>query len=442
MQTLRDLFRAALWLALYVVLALYPLLVLLAAPAPYGGDFSQELGSALGFLAISTMAMQFLLTARFQWLAPPFGTDLVYFFHRNVTAASLAMAVLHPFLLLGWDPRDWASLLLPWDAGWTVGTGVVALHATFLLGLTSWWRRRLRLPYEPWRWLHIVAAAVAIGGAVLHALASGRLLSNPVMRWFWLGWTLAWAGLLLRVRIAKPIVLLRRPWKVVEVRQERGDVTTLALEPDGHPGFRFRAGQFAWLTLGRSPFLAAEHPFSFSGSAQRAPRIEFAVKAVGDWTRAVKDTPIGARAFVDGPFGTLSMDAFPDADGYVFVAGGSGIAPALSMLRTLAGRNDRRPMLLLFGTYDWEGTPFRDELEELSERLNLTVVHVLERPPGIWPGERGYVTQALLDRWRPRSGRHAWFVCGPPRMMDAVERALSRLGVPASDVHSERFDLV
>jgi ferredoxin-NADP reductase len=70
------------------------------------------------------------------------------------------------------------------------------------------------------------------------------------------------------------------------------------------------------------------------------------------------------------------------------------------------------------------------------------VVHVLEKPPPGWRGEQGYLTQAMLDRWLPHRGRHAYFVCGPGPMMDIAEQALARLGVPFSDLHSERFDLV
>jgi predicted ferric reductase len=167
------------------------------------------------------------------------------------------------------------------------------------------------------------------------------------------------------------------------------------------------------------------------------------VKAAGDWTRRVVDgAKAGDRAYVDGPFGTMSIDAFTDAAGWFFVAGGVGVAPCLSMIRTLADRGDRRPITLVYGTTDWEGTPFREELERLRERVELTVVHVLEEPPEGWTGETGYVTQALLARCLPPEGRHAYFVCGPPRMMDAVELALARLGVPLGDLHSERFDLV
>ena len=85
---------------------------------------------------------------------------------------------------------------------------------------------------------------------------------------------------------------------------------------------------------------------------------------------------------------------------------------------------------------------FRKELERLERRMNLTVVHVLERPPASWTGETGYVTTELLSRYLPR-GYQRWqfFICGPGPMMDAAEAALIELGVPAERVHTERFDM-
>jgi predicted ferric reductase len=440
--TLRDLTRSALWVGLYALLAVFPLLLLLAAPAPWGGGFAVELASALGFLALSVLAMQFLLTARFQWLAPPFGTDLVYFFHRHVTWVALAFAILHPVFLFGSALRDALHYFWPLAAPWEIAAGTWALYALLALALTSFLRKRLKLPYEPWRRLHGGLALVVVLGGLWHATQAGRLLSRPVVRWLWLAWMLGWVGLLAWVRLVKPLVLQRRPWKVVEVRPEAGDAVTLALEPVGHPGFRFHPGQFAWLTLGASPFAAAEHPFSMSSSSQSAPRVELTIKGLGDFTRGLQATEVGARAYVDGPYGTMSIDQFPDADSFVFIAGGIGVAPCLSMLRTLADRGDRRHHLLVYATSRLDRTPFREELARLQQRLDLKVVHVLEQPPEGWVGEQGYLTEALLDRWLPRGGRHGHFVCGPPVMMDVVERALGRLHIPFADLHAERFDLV
>ncbi len=120
-----------------------------------------------------------------------------------------------------------------------------------------------------------------------------------------------------------------------------------------------------------------------------------------------------------------------------------GIAGLISMLRTMADRKDVRPAFLIYANGDWDGVLFREELERLKERLNLTVVHVLERPPDDWVGETGHVTVEVLSRHLPQGYRRfQFFICGPDPMMDAAEAALVQLGVPPERVHTERFDMV
>ena len=83
------------------------------------------------------------------------------------------------------------------------------------------------------------------------------------------------------------------------------------------------------------------------------------------------------------------------------IAGGVGIAGLISMLRTMADRKDGRPAVLFYANGEWDGVTFRAELEHLKDRLNLAVVHVLERPPEAWTGETGYVTAEVLARHLP-----------------------------------------
>jgi ferredoxin-NADP reductase len=108
----------------------------------------------------------------------------------------------------------------------------------------------------------------------------------------------------------------------------------------------------------------------------------------------------------------------------------------------MADREDVRPVLLFYGNRDWDDVAFRDELEQLEDRLNFTLVHVLEQPPAGWEGESGYVTAEVLARHLPSNFRRfQYFICGPDPMMDAAEAALVELGVPAERVHTERFDM-
>ena len=128
---------------------------------------------------------------------------------------------------------------------------------------------------------------------------------------------------------------------------------------------------------------------------------------------------------------------------HVLIAGGVGITPMMSMIRTLADRADRRPVVLLYGSKDWDSITFREELEAMKSRLNLTLVHVLSQPPADWTGERGYVDAEVLRRHLPPPyDSHEYFICGPDVMMDSIENALEELGVPMSKYHSERYSFV
>lgn len=115
----------------------------------------------------------------------------------------------------------------------------------------------------------------------------------------------------------------------------------------------------------------------------------------------------------------------------------------MSMIRTLADRGDTRPVVLLYGSKDWDSVTFREELEALKARLDLRVVHVLADPPDGWTGEKGFVNAEVLKRHlAPPYAAHEYFICGPAVMMDAIEQALGDLGVPLSKYHSERYSFV
>jgi predicted ferric reductase len=304
------------------------------------------------------------------------------------------------------------------------------------------WRAKLNISYETWHLTHIVLAIVAVTAGLLHMVGWGSYLIDPWKRALWIGLTIFWIGLLLYVRIVKPLFMLRRPYRVSEVRKERGDTSTLVMHPDGHPGFRFSPGQFGWLTLWGSPFKITGHPFSFSSSAAVTDgRVEMSIRNLGDFTSAIHKVPVGQRVYLDGPYGAFTIGN--PADMHVLIAGGVGITPMMSMIRTLADRNDTRPAILLYGSRDWESITFREELEALKTRLNLTVVHVLANPPAGWTGEQGFITADVFKRHLPPPyANHEYFICGPNVMMDAIEKALGEMDVPLSKYHSERYSFV
>jgi predicted ferric reductase len=434
--------QGAFWLGLYLALSLTPLMIVLVDSSQPRREFVREMSVALGFIGLVMMGLQFALTARFKWLKAPYGSDIVYAFHRQISLVAFGFILAHPILLAF---VDLPAVLIRFDFlnhplyprfgfySWLVLT---------ILILTSLFRKPLRIGYDGWRRMHGLFASLTVLFGILHVVEIGHYMQAPWKRTFWLGYTLIWVALICWVRLVKPWLDLRTPYVVKAVRRERGQAYTLELTPHGHQGIRFQPGQFAWLTVGNSPFSGREHPFSFSGSAEQAPgRLEFTIKALGDFTRRIRDVRVGQKVYVEGPFGALSADRHAHADLFVFIAGGIGITPMMSHLRTLADRGDHRPLVLIYGGQDLDGLTFRDEIDLMVSRLRLNVVYVLAAPPAGWTGEKGFVSEELLRRYLPREGKYECFICGPPPMIDAVEQSLHRIGVPMGDYHSERFDL-
>jgi predicted ferric reductase len=319
---------------------------------------------------------------------------------------------------------------------------LLSIGSVIALVVAALWRAALNLKYETWHLTHIVLAVVAITAGVVHMVGSSFYLVDPWKQSLWIGLTIFWIGLLLYVRIVKPLFMLRRPYRVSEVRQERGDTTTLVMQPDGHPGFHFNPGQFGWLMVWGSPFKITGHPFSFSSSAAaKGGRVEMSIRNLGDFTKEIQRVPVGKRVYLDGPYGAFTIGN--PADMHVLIAGGVGVTPMMSMIRTLADRGDKRPVILLYGSKDRESITFFEELEVLKARLDLTVVHVLANPPAGWTGEQGFINGEMFKRHLPPPySDHEYFICGPGVMMDAIERALGEMGVPMSKYHSERYSFV
>ncbi|MBO0890236.1 MAG: ferredoxin reductase family protein [Acidothermales bacterium] len=431
--------RGIAWLGILVGICVAPLVFALMSTDRPGQGLRTDFSVALGFVGLALMGVEFALVARVKAIAVPFGTDALVDFHRQIGYAGLAFVLIHVAL-----SADWGKLLsfAPADTPARVWFGTVAAAALVVLVVTSVWRRRWRLSYEVWQILHAVLAVVAVVAALVHVLLVNYYVDTTWKRVLWSLMAAAFVWSLVWVRLLRPLRIRRRPWTVERITPERDRTTVLTLHPAGHDGLRFEPGQFAWITVGRSPFSITAHPFSFCSSAEQEGSVEVAIKAAGDFSSGVMTVRPGTRVYVDGPHGVFSIDQYEGA-GFCLIAGGVGIAPALSMLETLADRGDVRPVVLFAGNRNWNGVIFRDRVGGLAARLNLKVVHVLEQPPPDWTAETGYLDADILARHLPAGFRRfQFFACGPTPMLDAVEAALVRIGAPADRVHTEHFDWV
>lgn len=434
---------SALLLAVYVLVALAPLAIAYMQGFPRR-NFSDELSSALAMVAFAMLLMEFVLSGRFKSVSGSTGIDLTMRFHQLIARTLTVFLLIHPFLYstplkhpLPWDTTGQSTLGL---SAASIATGVLGWVLLACLVIFAIFRDQLPYRYETWRLSHgLGALLIAVFGAH-HAIDAGRYSGQPSLTVFWLA-MLGLAGFtLVYVYLITPLRQLRHPYRVVSVKQVALRTWDLKIEPESGVAIDFAAGQFVWLTLNRSPFAITEHPFSISTCPADRPSIGFTIKEVGDFTKNIGSIPVGARAYVDGSHGNLTLTGRSGA-GIAFIAGGVGLAPIMSILRQLRAEGDSRPMKLLYGNRVVEQILYQDELNDMKDSLGIEIHHILSEPPDGWTGAAGRTDEAVLRKHLCFEGHTSWLyvVCGPAPMIDDVEDSLERLGVPLGQIVSEKF---
>lgn len=423
----------------YVVAVTSPLIVswLIGGPPR---QFHQELASGLGILAFSMVLMEFVLSGRFKSISNGIGMDVTMRFHQIMARTALVFALLHPFLYQGtpsggqrpWDPTRQLTITTDFSA---LSTGIAAFLLLPSLVFLAIGRTQLDYKYETWRLIHGIGALLIALLLLHHTVYAGRYGSQPVMTWLWVAMTGVAVGSLLYVYLLVPFLDKARAWRVTSVTQLTPKQWEVTVKPDGHPGLDYKAGQFVWLNVGHSSFSMQENPFSVCSAPAAGPEISFMVKELGDFTRTTGQIKPGTVAYLDGPYGSLSVEG-RDEPGVALIAGGVGLAPLLGILRQMRLTGDPRKVKLIYGNRMVDQIAYRDELGVQD------VFYVLSEPPKTWRGKTGFIDAALIDRVFSTEEVSEWVfvMCGPVIMMDIVEDHLIERGTPSHRILSEQFD--
>lgn len=427
----------------YVLITVAPLVLAHLQGLP-PRPVQDEIATGLAMVAFAILLVEFVLSGRFRTISARIGMDVTMRLHQLLARTALAFVLVHPFLYstpfnppLPWDPSR--QLTLDLDAG-SLATGVLAFVALPVFVLISIFRDRLPYRYETWRWVHGLGAAAIAGAVTHHTFVAGRYSADPLLAGFWLLLLAAALGSLLHTYLIAPLREMARPYRVTSVREVALRTWELTLRPEKGKSMHFEAGQFAWLNVGHSAFSLHENPFSISSAPAARPDIQFVIKEAGDMTRSIGGVAPGTRAYLDGPHGNLTLKG-RNGRGVALIAGGVGVAPLLSIARQLQAQGDPRPLILLYGNRIAEQIVYRDELDRLARRQKCQVLHVLSEPPAGWKGLTGQLDCDTIKRVFGFEEAREWLylACGPAPMLDAVEEALTDLGVAGERIVSERF---
>jgi ferredoxin-NADP reductase len=243
--------------------------------------------------------------------------------------------------------------------------------------------------------------------------------------------------------MAGTAILGRLTWQVADVLEvvaETPRAKTIAFDVPGWRGHR--AGQHVDIRLTAEDGYQAQRSYSIA-SAPDGTRIELTVVRIDDGEVSpylTDELRPGDQIELRGPIGGYFVWEPSQGGPLLLVAGGSGVAPLMAMIRLRAAAGSNTDMRLLSSSRSWDDIIYRAELDRLGGN-GLTVVHTLtgSQPPG-WTGYRRRVDADMLAEVGPGPAeRPLVYVCGPTPFVEAAAEALVHLGHDPRGIKTERF---
>jgi len=405
----------------------------LAAQVTAAGQLTALLGTYAALIQITLMS-------RSPFLDQLFGMDRLANWHRWLGFAVLWLLIGHTvFSTVGYSLGDGSSVV---SEAWTLLTtypyvlmATVSLGLFILVAATSIRAARRNLSYETWYFIHLYAY-LAVALSFMHQLVIGTDFANdPIARLYWIGLYVVVIALIVVFRIGHPIALaLRHRLRVANVVSEGSGIISIYITGRQLDRLPVRAGQFfLWRFLAGDGWWRA-HPFSIS-AAPNGQFLRLTVKNAGDDTRLMRHLRPGTRVIAEGPYGAFT-DLRRTRAKVLLIAGGIGVAPIRALLEALPAAPGA--ITLLYRAGSWDEAVFRDELDALARLRGATIHYLIGRrrtrdlPHD--PLEIGGIRRLVPD-----VAERDVYICGPIGMIDTLRRRLRTMGVPAEQIHAERF---
>ncbi len=429
-------------LTIGALVAVFALLWLVARPT---GDPGQFVGQLIGAEGVLLLSVGLVLISTLRWVERFFdGVDKAAVWHRRVAVAGTALIGVH--IATTGNPN--ATQLGP-----TVGTiGISGLATLTVWAIAPRWRfitpRPLRglverlMQTEPvrvvgrwlgsyglWRGFHRLTGVFLAFGFV-HGLLDATLFGSSLLRWSYVVVGGVGLGFYLFRELLARRVARTHDYAVSSVAPIDDTAYEIWLRPLGQR-FAFRPGQFALVNLeARDGW--HRHPFTIaSGPDEQEVRVT--VRAVGDFTSSIGDVVApGMPAVISSPQG--HFDYKRGTEHQVWVAGGIGVAPMLSWLRSATPGELPHRVDFFFSARG--PAPLADEVAHLAGHHEELFLHLVDTET-----QPRLTSAQILETVGVEAPQLSAFLCGPEPMVGTLQRDLVRAGVRAANVHREFYNL-
>ena len=228
--------------------------------------------------------------------------------------------------------------------------------------------------------------------------------------------------------------------EVMELTKISSNVVKFCLKRLGtDQQIKLESGQYYDLQF---PNTEITRDYKHANTANNNGEMEFLIRILdnGKFSNYLShDAKVGQKLTVKGPTGIFGLKANGFTPRY-FVAGGTGLAPVLSMVRKMKEWDEPQQCVIYFGVNTEEEIFYLDELKRLEQEMkNLTVRNCVWKATDSWHGEKGSVIDVLKRDLVETGAKPDLYLCGPPGMVDAAHAVCAEVGIPSERIYLEKF---
>lgn len=397
-------------------------------------NFFRLIGKIFALIGTMLLCLNFIISTRTKLIDRLFwGMNRAYIIHHIIGAVSLTLLLFHPLSLvipyLSFSARSALNFLIPIPPSSNLSNwyGLLALLIMLLLLFLTFFAS---LSYQLWLTTHKLLG-IPLVFALLHVLLTeSDTTSNLTLRYYLLIWIwLAIFAYCYRTLFGKYLIH-KTKYSIAEI-DRLGDVIYLVMTPLKSP-LIFKPGQFIFLKIISPSHKQEVHPFSIT-SAPEGPTLTVAAKMLGDYTATLPTIELDSIVEVEGPYGTFG-EIRGNQSNQIWVAGGIGIAPFLSMLKSLP-KNSSQIIHLFYCVKNETEAAFSQDLISYAKQIPNFHPHLA------LSAKSGRLTAKTISLLTPDIKSNEIFVCGPPPMMTSLRRQFIELGIKDDLIHTEEFSL-
>lgn len=384
------------------------------------------------------LCLSFVLATRAEFIEKIFGgLDQVYFKHGLVSKLGFLLVVLHPILLIFFGLGDGEyvkSLFIPFYDSQAKTLAIIGLLLFTVLILITIFRF---LPYHIWSATHKLMGIPMILVS-LHAFwAESDIKYNSILKY----WILFWAILSISLYFYQ-VLIYPQFGKFLRYRikdkNKIGNIDELYFEPMDER-ISFEPGEFVFLSFPKNEWVGPElHPFTISSSiAKDVLRISY--KEVGDYTHNLKHVKKGDQVKIFGPYGEFSSFNFRKYKKQIWIAGGIGITPFLSMFNYERSNEEVKEIDLFYCVRNKEEAvyekEFKQEIINSDDKVKYTTYV---------SSESGRLSaKKIIDNLKIEDlDEYLILMCGPVKMMQSLKEQFLKHGADPDMIVFEEFDFV